>query len=273
MHEMGHTAFGLADEYSTYAGCSSGETGHNTYSGSEPTEQNVTANITTLKWQSLVTAGHAHTHNHQRRLHQVRYPGLTRIHRNRRRFRRSTLLPLRHLPPGIRLPHAQHRRQPEILRRLPQRNHEQDQALRPYNSHTYADTNAYTYSHTYADSNAHTNADTHTNSNADPHSYAYTNSNAYSHTNAYSNADANPDADANPQHRQRCLLPVAAVLPDTRAGSGCAAVSRRQRRREATLWPSSELSASRPSWAWLQQRDWLPSSPSRKTKTRMDSRH
>jgi len=57
MHEMGHTAFGLADEYSTYAGCNSNETGHNTYSGSEPTEQNVTANITTLKWQSLVTAG------------------------------------------------------------------------------------------------------------------------------------------------------------------------------------------------------------------------
>ena len=55
MHEMGHSVFGLADEYGTYAGCTINETGHDTYTGTEPTEPNVTANITTLKWQSLVT--------------------------------------------------------------------------------------------------------------------------------------------------------------------------------------------------------------------------
>jgi hypothetical protein len=31
LHEMGHTAFGLADEYNYYAGCDSGETGHDKY--------------------------------------------------------------------------------------------------------------------------------------------------------------------------------------------------------------------------------------------------
>ncbi|MHA6907998.1 IPT/TIG domain-containing protein [Ralstonia pseudosolanacearum] len=40
IHEMAHTAFRLADEYSTYAGCSSGETGHDTYTGAEPTQAN-----------------------------------------------------------------------------------------------------------------------------------------------------------------------------------------------------------------------------------------
>ncbi|WP_247538647.1 IPT/TIG domain-containing protein [Ralstonia pseudosolanacearum] len=61
IHEMAHTAFGLADEYSTYAGCSSGETGHDTYTGAEPTEANVTANTdrNTLKWGALVAAATA----------------------------------------------------------------------------------------------------------------------------------------------------------------------------------------------------------------------
>lgn len=58
IHEMGHTAFGLADEYQTYAGCGSGEAGHDTYAGTEPAQANVTANTdpTTLKWSSLVNA-------------------------------------------------------------------------------------------------------------------------------------------------------------------------------------------------------------------------
>ena len=43
IHEMGHSAFGLADEYSTLLGCDSGETGHDRYVGSEPTQPNVTA--------------------------------------------------------------------------------------------------------------------------------------------------------------------------------------------------------------------------------------
>ena len=42
LHEMGHTAFGLADEYEYYAGCGSGETDRNHYVGGEPIEPNVT---------------------------------------------------------------------------------------------------------------------------------------------------------------------------------------------------------------------------------------
>jgi hypothetical protein len=57
LHEMGHTAFGLADEYSTYAGCSSGETGHDHYAGSEPSQPNITANANaaSIKWKTLLT--------------------------------------------------------------------------------------------------------------------------------------------------------------------------------------------------------------------------
>ncbi|MFF0431560.1 M64 family metallopeptidase [Streptomyces sp. NPDC004327] len=55
-HEMGHAAFGLADEYESWAGCSSGETGHNSYTGTEPTAPNVTldSNRTTIKWAPLI---------------------------------------------------------------------------------------------------------------------------------------------------------------------------------------------------------------------------
>ncbi len=58
LHEMGHTAFGFADEYESYAGCASGETGHNTYAGGEPVEPNVTANSNpgTIKWRSVLSA-------------------------------------------------------------------------------------------------------------------------------------------------------------------------------------------------------------------------
>ncbi|WP_254906215.1 M64 family metallopeptidase [Paraburkholderia youngii] len=61
IHEMGHTAFGLADEYSTYAGCSSGETGHDTYTGTEPAQPNITANTdrATIKWGALIAAATA----------------------------------------------------------------------------------------------------------------------------------------------------------------------------------------------------------------------
>ena len=61
IHEMGHTAFGLADEYESLAGCSSGEVGHDSYAGTEPAEPNVTANTAraTLKWASLVDAATA----------------------------------------------------------------------------------------------------------------------------------------------------------------------------------------------------------------------
>jgi hypothetical protein len=58
LHEMGHTAFGLADEYESYAGCASGETGHDVYTGAEPAEPNVTRNTNraTIKWRSVLTS-------------------------------------------------------------------------------------------------------------------------------------------------------------------------------------------------------------------------
>jgi hypothetical protein len=57
LHEMGHTAFSFADEYGTYQGCGSGETGHDHYTGGEPTEPNVTANTNsaTIKWHGVLT--------------------------------------------------------------------------------------------------------------------------------------------------------------------------------------------------------------------------
>jgi len=56
LHEMGHTAFGFADEYEYFAGCGSGEAGHDHYTGGEPSQPNVTANTNraTLKWRDLV---------------------------------------------------------------------------------------------------------------------------------------------------------------------------------------------------------------------------
>jgi hypothetical protein len=56
LHEMGHTAYGLADEYPYYAG--GNETGHDHYPGAEPTQPNVTAssNRATLKWSWAVAA-------------------------------------------------------------------------------------------------------------------------------------------------------------------------------------------------------------------------
>ncbi|MFF3623186.1 M64 family metallopeptidase [Streptomyces sp. NPDC002467] len=58
-HELGHSAFGLADEYEYYAGCD--ETGHASYGGTEPTAPNVTldAGRTTNKWRDLVQAATA----------------------------------------------------------------------------------------------------------------------------------------------------------------------------------------------------------------------
>lgn len=55
LHEMGHTAFGLADEYEYYAGCTR-DNGHNNHSGSEPSQPNITTNKNraTTKWRSLI---------------------------------------------------------------------------------------------------------------------------------------------------------------------------------------------------------------------------
>jgi IgA Peptidase M64 len=58
LHEMGHTAFGFADEYEYYQGCGSGEVGHDHFSGGEPVEPNVTAvtDKTKIKWKTLLTS-------------------------------------------------------------------------------------------------------------------------------------------------------------------------------------------------------------------------
>ena len=58
LHELGHSAFGLADEYEYFRGCNSGETDRNRYSGSEPIEPNVTTNSdrTTIKWRNLISS-------------------------------------------------------------------------------------------------------------------------------------------------------------------------------------------------------------------------
>jgi hypothetical protein len=60
LHEMGHTAFGFADEYEYYAGCGV-DVGHDQYLGAEPAEPNVTANSNgnTIKWKDLVLPGTA----------------------------------------------------------------------------------------------------------------------------------------------------------------------------------------------------------------------
>jgi hypothetical protein len=57
IHEMGHSAFGLADEYEYWAGCGV-DTGQNNHTGAEPVEPNVTKNTdrTTMKWKDLVLA-------------------------------------------------------------------------------------------------------------------------------------------------------------------------------------------------------------------------
>ena len=58
LHELGHTAFGLADEYDNYAGCGSGETGRDHHPAIEPAQPNVTIASTrsTIKWRNLILA-------------------------------------------------------------------------------------------------------------------------------------------------------------------------------------------------------------------------
>ena len=60
IHEMGHSAFGLADEYQLYLGCGI-DTNRNSHPASEPAEPNVTvANTTaTIKWRDLIAASTA----------------------------------------------------------------------------------------------------------------------------------------------------------------------------------------------------------------------
>jgi len=55
IHEMGHTAFGLADEYEYFAGCGI-DTDRNNHPGTEPDKPNVTRenNRFFLKWRELI---------------------------------------------------------------------------------------------------------------------------------------------------------------------------------------------------------------------------
>ncbi len=59
LHEMGHSAFGLADEYEYYAG--GNEVGHDHHPPGEPSEPNVTTNTNrnTLKWRWAVDSATA----------------------------------------------------------------------------------------------------------------------------------------------------------------------------------------------------------------------
>jgi hypothetical protein len=60
LHEMGHTAFGLADEYQYYRGCGV-DTDRNRHPAGEPTQPNVTVNSNrkTIKWRNLIAAATA----------------------------------------------------------------------------------------------------------------------------------------------------------------------------------------------------------------------
>lgn len=57
IHEMGHTAFGFADEYEYLQGCGTGEAGHDNFTGIEPMKPNVTknTNAATIKWAGTLT--------------------------------------------------------------------------------------------------------------------------------------------------------------------------------------------------------------------------
>ena len=59
LHELGHAAFDLADEYHYWAGCDEDEPDQNIFTGTEPSRFNITTvtNRDTLKWRHLLTPG------------------------------------------------------------------------------------------------------------------------------------------------------------------------------------------------------------------------
>lgn len=63
IHEVGHTAFALADEYEYFRGCASGETDRNNHPAVEPSAVNVTVtgfnDLSRLKWREYVRTGTA----------------------------------------------------------------------------------------------------------------------------------------------------------------------------------------------------------------------
>lgn len=65
IHEVGHSVFGLADEYEYRRGCSSGETDRDEHDNTEPVQPNVTVetDATLLKWKDLLETGVPTTSN------------------------------------------------------------------------------------------------------------------------------------------------------------------------------------------------------------------
>lgn len=57
LHELGHSAFDLADEYEYWEGCTSGETNRDNAPAGEPSEPNITTanTLATLKWAVFVS--------------------------------------------------------------------------------------------------------------------------------------------------------------------------------------------------------------------------
>ena len=54
LHELGHTAFGLADEYPAKSGCAHPDPGHDHHPGPEPDYPNVTLDPNAAKWAELL---------------------------------------------------------------------------------------------------------------------------------------------------------------------------------------------------------------------------
>jgi hypothetical protein len=107
IHEMGHTAFGLADEYAYWAG--GNETGRDRHPAGEPSEPNVTLNTNraTLKWGWGRGGRNGAAHDEQSKLQPGGFPCKHCGRRHCRSVRRGPLLPLRCLPPRVRLQDAQ----------------------------------------------------------------------------------------------------------------------------------------------------------------------
>ena len=101
IQEMGHAAFGLADEYEYFTGCASGEAGHNTHPNTEPTEPNITVETdrTKLKWRHLVDAATAIPTGTPTARSAIRRQTLGR-RGHRRPLRGRALLPLRRVRPS-----------------------------------------------------------------------------------------------------------------------------------------------------------------------------
>ena len=118
IHEMGHSVFGLADEYEYYAGCGA-ETTQNEYerAWAEPSQRNVTKKkeCATIKWEGLGAGRDPDADDPQRRLHQMRSPAEPGRGRDGRSLRRRPILPLRHLPPRFQLHDAESQ---AVLRRV-----------------------------------------------------------------------------------------------------------------------------------------------------------